>query len=108
MVPARVSKSRCRYPLRRLTRSGVTAPYSAPQTASASADNNVLMKLPSSSRSRSGLAWASRSSSWRAGSILDLTVIVMLHSRVLWKVHSKDHPVADAELAANRQDRRAA
>lgn len=26
----------------------------------------------------------------------DATVIVMLHSRVLWKAHSKDHPVAVA------------
>jgi len=33
-VPARVSKSRCRSPLRRLTRSGVPARYWAPQTAS--------------------------------------------------------------------------
>ncbi len=47
-----------------------------PQTESASADSSVWMKVPSSSRSRSGLAWASCSSSIRAGSILGLTVIV--------------------------------
>jgi hypothetical protein len=27
---------------------------------------------------------------------MDVTDIMMLHSRVLWKVHSKDHPVAVA------------
>src|SRR5215213_4512819 len=58
------------------------APYSAPQTASASAESSVLMKVPSSSRSRSGLAWASCSSSRRAGSILDVTVIVGVLLRV--------------------------
>jgi len=66
-----------------------------PGLMSAEADNNVLMKVPSSSRSRSGLAWASCSSSRAVGSI-PVTVIVMLHSRVLWKAHPKDHPMADA------------
>src|SRR5215203_3196587 len=46
------------------------APYSAPQTASASADINVLMNVVSICRSRSGLAWASCSDRKRAGSIL--------------------------------------
>jgi len=59
----------------------------------------VLMNTVSSSRSRSGLAWASCSSIRRAGSILVVTVIVVLHSRVLWKVHSKDSPVAVAYVS---------
>src|SRR3954454_12231909 len=96
MVPARVSKSRCRYPLRRLVRSGLATPYSAPQTASASAESNVLMNEPSSSRNRSGLAWARCSSSIRAGSILGLTVIVVSFFESVFADHSKDHPVAVA------------
>jgi len=28
--------------------------------------------------------------------MMDVMVIMILHSRVLWKVHSKDHPVAVA------------
>src|SRR3954471_21254561 len=96
MVPARVSKSRSRYPLRRLVRSGLATPYSAPQTASASAESNVLMNEPSSSRNRSGLAWARCSSSIRAGSILGLTVIVVSFFESVFADHSKDHPVAVA------------
>jgi hypothetical protein len=38
------------------TRSSETVPYSAPQTASASADNSVFTKVCNNSRSRSGLA----------------------------------------------------
>ena len=47
------------------------------------AESSVLMNEPSSSRSRSGLAWARCSSSIRAGSILGSTVIVvsLLRSR---------------------------
>src|SRR4051794_23697650 len=54
------------------------------------------MKVPSSSRSRSGLAWASCSSSIRAGSILGLTVIVVSFFESVFADHSKDHPVAVA------------
>src|SRR5215210_610666 len=52
------------------------------------------MKVPSSSRSRSGLAWANCSSSIRAGSILGLTVIVMSFFESVVRDHSKDHAVA--------------
>ena len=52
------------------------------------------MKVPSSSRSRSGLAWASCSSSIRAGSILGLTVIVVSFFESVLRDHSKDHAVA--------------
>src|SRR3954469_8808144 len=54
------------------------------------------MKVPSSSRSRSGLAWASCSSSIRAGSILGLTVIVVSFFESVLADHSKDHAVAVA------------
>src|SRR4051794_36462997 len=54
------------------------------------------MKVPSSSRSRSGLAWASCSSSIRAGSILGLTVIVVSFFELVLADHSKDHAVAVA------------
>src|SRR3954453_4579312 len=53
-----------------LVRSAERAPYSAPQTASASADMSVLMKVVSICRNRSGLAWASCSCRKRVGSIL--------------------------------------
>src|SRR4051794_9963840 len=56
------------------------------------------MKVPSSSRSRSGLAWASCSSSIRAGSILGLTVIVVSFFELVLADHSKDHAVAVAYL----------
>src|SRR5688572_30148086 len=52
------------------------------------------MKVPSRSRSRSGLAWASCSSSIRAGSILGLTVIVVSFFESVVRDHSKDHAVA--------------
>src|SRR4051812_34750828 len=54
------------------------------------------MKVPSSSRSRSGLAWASCSSSRRAGSILGVTVIVVSFFESVFADHSKDHAVAVA------------
>src|SRR3954452_23188722 len=54
------------------------------------------MKVPSSSRSRSGLAWASCSSSRRAGSILGVTVIVVSFFELVLADHSKDHAVAVA------------
>lgn len=49
-----VSRSQWRYPLLRLVRSVERRPYSAPPTLSACADSNVLMKLPSIFRIRSG------------------------------------------------------
>src|SRR3954453_23498606 len=54
------------------------------------------MKVPSSSRSRSGLALASCSSSRRAGSILGVTVIVVSFFESVFADHSKDHAVAVA------------
>src|SRR3954467_12266480 len=54
------------------------------------------MKVPSSSRSRSGLARASCSSSRRAGSILGVTVIVVSFFESVFADHSKDHAVAVA------------
>ena len=83
IVPVRVSRSRWRYPLRRFIRPGSRVPYSAPHTLSAWADSNALMNVPSSSRIRSGLAWASCSCKKTAGSILVFAVTAMLHSRVL-------------------------
>src|ERR687897_839584 len=55
---------------------------------------SVLMNVVSSSRSRSGDAWASCSSSRRAGSILALTVIVVSFFESVVRDHSKDHPMA--------------
>src|SRR4051794_15353886 len=52
------------------------------------------MKVPSSSRNRSGDAWASCSSSRRAGSILGVTVIVVSFFESVFADHSKDHPMA--------------
>src|SRR5207342_2634566 len=69
-VPTRVSKSRCRYPLRTLVRSGLDIPYGAPHTASASADINTSMNVYNNSRNRSGEADSSCSCRKRAGSIL--------------------------------------
>ena len=43
-------------PLRRFDRSGLRAPYSAPHTLSACADNNALMNVSSIERIRSGEA----------------------------------------------------
>src|SRR4051812_11027275 len=59
------------------------------------------MNVPSSSRSRSGDAWASCSSSRRAGSILDLTVIVVSFFESVFADHSKDHPVAVAYFSSD-------
>ena len=50
IVPTRVSRSRCRYPLRRLIRSCVRVPYSAPHTLSACADSSAWMNVVSMSR----------------------------------------------------------
>jgi len=66
-----------------LIRSVERVPYSAPHTLSACALSRALMNVPSSSRIRSGLAWASWSCKKTAGSILVFAVIAMLHSRVL-------------------------
>jgi hypothetical protein len=73
----------------------------APHTASASADISVLMNVVSSSRSRSGDAWASCSSTKRAGSILDVTVIAVSLFESVVRDHSKDHPMA---VAHSRSD----
>src|SRR5215213_167330 len=76
-------------------------PYSAPQTASASAESSVLMNEPSSSRNMSWLAWARCSSSIRAWSILGLTVIVVSFFESVFADHSKDHPVAVAYFSSD-------
>jgi hypothetical protein len=62
----------CRYPLRLLTRSLEGLPYSAPQTASASADNNALIIVDSRCHIRSGAASARASSSTPAGSTYEV------------------------------------
>jgi hypothetical protein len=46
-VFSRVSRSRCRWPLREFTRSGEATPYSAPHTASASAESSALITVDS-------------------------------------------------------------
>src|ERR671916_2870478 len=81
-----------------LTRSVERAPYSAPQTASASADISVLMKVVSICRSRSGLAWASCSCRKRAGSIL-LGAVIASNS---WgcERYPEDHAVAASTFRA--------
>lgn len=60
--------------LRVLTRSGELVPYSAPQTASASADIRVSMNVVNSERSRSGDAAVRCSCRNRAGSILGVAI----------------------------------
>src|SRR3954451_21862900 len=59
------------------------------------------MNVVSSSRSRSGLAWASCSSSRRAGSILGVTVIVVSFFESVVRDHSKDHPMAVAYVGSD-------
>ena len=75
MVPARVSHSRRRYPLRVLVRSSLRAPYSAPHTASASAPINACTNVPIICRSRSGDACPSCSDNQPDRSILGGAVI---------------------------------
>src|SRR3954452_19211368 len=76
-----------------LVRSAERAPYSAPQTASASADISVLMNVVSICRSRSGLAWASCSDRKWAGSIL-LGAVIALVSWIAVEGFPEDHAVA--------------
>ena len=66
-VPARVSQSRARYPLREFTRSGVTSPYAAPQRTSTSASIIFWANPRIISRSTSGLADARFPSNWAPG-----------------------------------------
>src|SRR5690606_12001866 len=58
-------------------RPGVERPYSAPTTASASADSRALITVRSSDRMRSGLASARASPSMPPGSTMWGAVIVM-------------------------------
>ena len=60
------------------------------------------MKVVSSSRNRSGLAWASCSSISRAPSILGVTVIVVSFFESVVRDHSKDHAVAVAYITTTR------
>src|SRR3954468_9625604 len=76
-----------------LVRSAERAPYSAPQTASASADMRVLVNVVSICRSRSGLAWASCSCRKWAGSIL-LGAVIALVSWIAVRGFPEDHAVA--------------
>src|SRR3954453_19396414 len=80
-------------------RSAERVPYSAPQTASASADISVLMNVVSICRSRSGLAWASCSCRKRAGSIL-LGAVIAFFSWVSVEGHPEDHAVAASTFRA--------
>ena len=75
-MPARVSHSRCRYPLRRLVRSGPRLPYSAPHGASASALINACTNAVSIDRNRSGSACCSCSNTAGRSLGLGVTVIV--------------------------------
>src|SRR5919199_3168135 len=82
-----------------LTRSAERAPYSAPQTASASADISVLMKVVSIWRSRSGLAWASCSCRKAVGSIL-LGAVIASNSWGCGR-SPEDHAVAASTFGAH-------
>src|SRR5918912_3676409 len=88
-VPARVSHSRDRYPLRWLVRSSLRCPYGAPQIASASADISASANVCTIARSRSGLADSSCSRSSPAGSRL-LGAVIALVSFDLDLAVSKD------------------
>ena len=66
-VPARVSHSRRRYPLREFTRSGVTSPYPALQRTSTSASIIRWANSQIIARSTSGLADARVSSNCAPG-----------------------------------------
>src|SRR6266571_3215932 len=93
MVPARVSHSRRRYPLREFTRSGVTSPYPALHRASTSASIIRCANPLIISRSRSGLADA-RVSSNRApgtGTMSRAAISFLLRFGLST---SKDHEVA--------------
>src|SRR4051812_48312104 len=76
-----------------LVRSAERVPYSAPQTASASADIRVLMNVVSICRSRSGEAWASCSCRKWTGSIL-LGAVIAFFSWSSVEGFPEDHAVA--------------
>src|SRR5919202_1104264 len=78
MVPARVSHSRGRYPLRWLVRSSRRCPYCAPQIASASADISASANVFTIARNRSGDADSSCSRRKPAGSTLLGAVIALV------------------------------
>src|SRR5919205_1014791 len=84
MVPARVSHSRGRYPLRWLVRSSLRCPYGAPQIASASADISASANVFTIARSRSGLADSSCSRRKPAGSTLLGAVIASFSLIMTW------------------------
>ncbi len=83
-------------------RSGLAAPYNAPHTWSASADNNVVMKVVRILRSGSPDVWDNGPSRKRAGSILDTTVIAVVHFGTDPMVPSKDHAAAVDRFTATR------
>ena len=77
-MPARVSHSRGRYPLREFTRSSLRCPYGAPQIASASALISASANVFTIARSRSGLADSTCSRRKPAGSTLFGAVIALV------------------------------
>ena len=88
IVPARMSQSRRRYPLRVLVRSLLRSPNGAPHTASASAPINASTNVDSISRNRSGLAWASCSDNQPDRSILGGAAIALISSLELFRRNS--------------------
>src|SRR6266508_1108131 len=78
IVPALVSNSRGRYPLRRFTRSELLSPYGAPHTASASADMRAWMNVRSISRTRSTSASSRCLPSHTSGSTVGSTTVFLL------------------------------
>jgi hypothetical protein len=83
-VPARVSHSRVRYPLREFTRSWLRCPYGAPQTASASALISASANVFTIARNTSGSAEAACSRRNWAGSILLGAVIASYSLIMTW------------------------
>ena len=92
IVPARVSHSRGRYPLREFTRCGLTSPYPAPHATSTSASIIFCAKLRIISRSRSGDAACSVCSndSPSAGTIVPTATSLSF----VFQITSKDRGVA--------------
>src|SRR5689334_5324246 len=93
IVPARVSHSRRRYPLREFTRSGLTSPYPAPHRISTSASIIRWANSRTISRSTSGLADASVCSNESPGTGT-MSPAATLLSFVASETTSKDREVA--------------
>ena len=90
IVAVRVSSSRLSVAITGVTRSGLSMPDSAQQTASTSADFNELIAVDNNYRIRSGDASDRAWPSMAAGSInVRSGHRVSSLSRLLWKVHSR-------------------